>query len=85
LSFSPDGAELHIEVKATTRSRDDDQGFWLSETERAQAERDSRWTIYRVWNVDAAAYCENIGNIVVNDSATWALRPSAWNVEHKKV
>jgi len=79
LSFTPHGLELHIEVKTTVRSRESDHGFWLSAGEKLQAERDDRWTIYRVWCVDSATSHEDLGNIVTGGSSDWALDPSSWH------
>jgi hypothetical protein len=83
LSFKPDGTELHIEVKTTARSQDEDNGFWLSGNEKSQAETDSCWTICRVWNIDIAPHYEDIGNIVQNRDGKWELIASTWYVERK--
>lgn len=80
LSFDLEGSELHIEVKTTTRSQIDDIGFWLSEIEKNRGEEDPNWTLYRVWDIDAAAYFENIGNIVRSKNNGWRLSPSSWFV-----
>ncbi len=78
LSFTLEGRELHIEVKTTTRSPGEDVGFWLSETERARAEQDDCFVIYRVWNIDSSPTAENLGNIAVQESEHWELTPSSW-------
>jgi hypothetical protein len=83
LSFDPDGRELHIEVKTTARSLDDDHGFWLSENERLQAEQDVYWVIYRVWNIDLSPSHENLGNIVVGGNESWELVASSWYARRK--
>ena len=83
LSFDPDGRELHIEVKTTTRSLDDDHGFWLSENERLQAEQDVYRVIYRVWNIDLSPSHENLGNIVVGENESWELMASSWYARRK--
>jgi hypothetical protein len=80
LSFNPDGSKLHIEVKTTTRSPVDDNGFWLSETEKRRAERDDCWTLYRVWNIDLSPSYENLGNIVSQKNENWELTISNWYV-----
>lgn len=84
LSFTPDGKELHIEVKTTTRSPLDDDGFWLSEIERLQAEQDVSWVIYRVYNIDSSPSYENIGNIVIHTDQQWELNASVWYVRRRK-
>jgi len=80
LSFTSAGQELHIEVKTTTRARNQDNGFWLPDSEKQRAEQDSYWTIYRVWNIDTDPTSENIGNIVQDSSADWDLATSTWRV-----
>lgn len=82
-SFNRDESELHIEVKTTVRSPEDDNGFWLSDTERSQAEKDSCWTVYRVWSIDLSPQYENIGNVVQNRDINWELRASSWFVQRK--
>ncbi len=84
LSFEPSGHELHIEVKTTTRSVSEDYGFWLSQNERTQAEKDSGWVIYRVWNIDSIPSHENLGNIVVDQDKGWALEVSSWHAKYTK-
>jgi hypothetical protein len=81
LSFTLDENELHIEVKTTTRSPTNDNGFWLSNNEKKVAEQDNKWVVYRVWNIDTTPTCENLGNIVRKDSEEWELTPSTWYVK----
>ena len=81
LSFDLTGKELHIEVKTTTRSPADDNGFWLSQTEKRQAEKDGCWIIYRVWNIDSKPSYKNLGNIVTGQNKDWKLEASTWYVE----
>jgi hypothetical protein len=85
LSYTPDAKELHIEVKTTTRSPTNDNGFWLSENERQIAEQDDQWVIYRVWNIDTTPSCENLGNIVQEASEEWELVPSTWYAKPKEL
>ncbi|NPA27264.1 MAG: DUF3883 domain-containing protein, partial [Chloroflexi bacterium] len=80
LSFEPDGRELHIEVKTTVRSPENDNGFWLTEVERSQAEQDAHWVVYRVWNVDSQPHYANLGNVVRDGHPDWTLQVSAWRV-----
>lgn len=82
-SFDPNGHELHIEVKTTTRSPDGNQGFWLSENERLQAEQDVYWVVYRVWNIDLSPSHENLGNIVLGENENWELVASSWYARRK--
>lgn len=82
LSFNVGGDEIHIEVKTTMRSPENDGGFWLSENERIQAEYDTQWVIYRVWDIDASPSFENLGNIVLNPREGWNLKASSWYVKH---
>ncbi|MBE7467633.1 MAG: DUF3883 domain-containing protein [Anaerolineales bacterium] len=49
LSFTSEEKALHIEVKSTTCSLSQDEGFWLTANEKYQAEKDHLWCIYRVW------------------------------------
>jgi hypothetical protein len=80
LSFDTAGNEIHIEVKTTASSPDQDPGFWLSENERLQAEQDSHWCIYRVWNINSTPSLANLGNIIKHLSDEWDLNPSTWSV-----
>ena len=82
-SFEVDGREIHIEVKTTVRSPETDDGFWLSEIERSQAESDENWVLYRVWNIDTFPVHQNLGNIVLNTRPDWQLRASNWYVKHQ--
>ncbi len=84
LSFNPDGSELHIEVKTTTRPSVDDDGFWLSETERRIANQDSGWVIYRVWDIGSSPNFENLGNIVLDENKNWEWNASSWYVRRNK-
>lgn len=84
LSFNPDGTERHIEVKTTARSQDNDDGFWLSEKERVQAEQDACWVVYRVWNIDLSPKYENLGNIVRDKNENWEMGVSSWYVRCKR-
>jgi len=84
LSFTSEGTPLHIEVKTTTRSPVDDNGFWLSENERLEAEQDVYWAVYRVWNVNISPSYQNLGNIVLDKSENWELRASSWYVQHRR-
>lgn len=77
-SFESDERERHIEVKSTTRPRALDDGFWLAEVERAEAERDENWCVYRVWDIDGTPTLDNLGNIVRRPSDGWALSPASW-------
>lgn len=78
LSFKENGTPLHIEVKTTTRSRRDDNGFWLPDSERSVAQEDPYWTLYRVWNIDKQAEYDKLGNIVTDPNAGWTLSASNW-------
>lgn len=80
-SFTSEGKEIHIEVKSTTRSECNDDGFWLSESERNAAERDKQWTIYRVWNIDTDPIHCDLGNIILNRDSTWSIHISGWYVK----
>lgn len=81
LSFNPDGTEFHIEVKTTLRSPFNDNGFWLSESERRLAEQDKNWKVFRVWNIDTAPTCKDLGNIVTDESSSWKLNACNWFVQ----
>ncbi|MCL5952135.1 MAG: DUF3883 domain-containing protein [Chloroflexi bacterium] len=78
LSFAPDGCELHIEVKTTTRSQTEDMGFWLSKVEKEQAERDDSWAVYRVWDIDTSPRYQDLGNVILAESGEWELSASNW-------
>jgi len=84
LSFDVDGDELHIEVKTTSRSREADPGFWLSENERSRAELDSQWTLYRVWSVDSSPVCEDLGNVPLGENDGWMLEVSSWHAHRRR-
>lgn len=83
LSFDPQGREIHIEVKTTTRTRETDLGFWLSENERSVALGDTKWCICRVWDIDVNPQIEFLGNIVQSANEGWEIRPSTWRVIRK--
>ncbi len=82
-SFDLDGTEIHIEVKTTTRSPKNDDGFWLSEKERIQAEVDEQWVVYRVWNINTVPTYQNLGNIVLNPHPNWRLQAASWYVKRQ--
>ena len=84
LSFDVNGAEIHIEVKTTTRTKETDMGFWLSENERKVALEDGHWCICRVWDIDVNPQIEFLGNIVQLESENWEIKPSAWRVSRKQ-
>lgn len=81
-SFGVGGDELHIEVKTTTRTPNNDDGFWLSEKERAQGEIDKQWVVYHVYNIDTSPSYKNLGNIVLHPLPDWRLSSSSWFVKH---
>jgi hypothetical protein len=83
LSFSPDEAELHIEVKATTRGQRHEDVFWLSENEAICALSDPRWTVYRVWSVDSEPIMESLGNFILHEHPQWERVPASWLVRRK--
>ncbi|MBT3193724.1 MAG: DUF3883 domain-containing protein, partial [Verrucomicrobia bacterium] len=85
LSFASDGAVRHIEVKATRKTPESDQGFWLSENERKVAEDDESWQVVRVWGVDTTPSCADLGNIVRSDSSRWTLTAGSWFVVPNEV
>jgi hypothetical protein len=79
-SYDDDGREIHIEVKTTISSERNDAGFWLSESERATAEDDRSWRLYRVWSIDDKPYHKDLGNIVAKLPINWQMEPSGWFV-----
>lgn len=83
VSYTLDEKPLHIEVKSTTRSPSQDEGFWLTDNEKHQAEGDNQWCIYRVWNVDSKPNYQNLGNIVRQGDGHWEMRASNWFVKRK--
>jgi hypothetical protein len=83
LSFDEHGQEIHVEVKTTSKSENNDDGFWLSDYEKQLAEKDSHWKLYRVWNINAEPHFENLGNIFVENLEHWQALPSNWYVKRK--
>lgn len=81
LSFNQNRTERHIEVKTTSRTRENDDGFWLSENERLFAKSDNNWVVYRVWDIDTLPGYDNLGNIVQNNLPEWDIQPSGWYVK----
>ncbi len=79
-SFEVTGSEIHIEVKTTASTLDEDQGFYLTERERQQATSDSCWTVYRVSSIDTSPRIEVLGNVVTDADSKWDLSPSGWLV-----
>jgi len=71
-----DGRELHIEVKTTSRSSADDQGFWISQSEVDRAKEDPSWVLYRVCDIDLSPSLHNLGNLLRSDSDAWNLAAS---------
>ncbi len=85
LSFSADGSELHIEVKTSTQLKGSEIRFWLSATEKHQAEVDASWRVYRVWSIDNSPIIEDLDNIVINQQDSgWLLTTSQWYVTRKQ-
>jgi hypothetical protein len=82
LSFELDGEEIHIEVKTTSRSREGDVGFYLSDYEKSVAEEDQYWRIYRVWEIDVAPEVEDLGNLIAHPKSEWTVETSTWKVRH---
>lgn len=83
LSFDEQGQEIHVEVKTTSKSENNDDGFWLSDYEKQLAEKDSLWKLYRVWNINGEPHFENLGNIFVENLEHWQALPSNWFVKRK--
>ena len=80
LSFAVNGDEIHIEVKTTTQGQHDSDCFWLSANEVQKASVDPKWTVFRVWSIDANPFFEDLGNIVRSGHSEWNRTPSAWVV-----
>jgi hypothetical protein len=81
-SFRPSGDEIHIEVKTTSATPDQEFGFWLSDTEKRVAEEDSSWRVYRVWDINVSPTYEDIGNVVTTPGG-WELSASNWFVRRR--
>jgi hypothetical protein len=79
-SYDNEGKEIHIEVKTTIASERNDAGFWLSERERARAENDPCWRLYRVWSIDDKPQHRDLGNIVLEVPVNWPMEPCGWFV-----
>ena len=79
-SFGVNGEELHIEVKSTIRSEENDFCFWLSENEGQAAETDPAWTLYRVWSVDDNPTHAELGNITKQVPPGWVREPATWRL-----
>lgn len=79
-SYDDHGREIHIEVKTTIASEANDRGFWLSENERATAEEDERWRLYRVWSIDDKPHHRDLGNVVTNLPVNWSMEVCGWFV-----
>lgn len=82
-SFQSNAEELHIEVKSTLRSQENDIGFWISDNELRTAQTDPAWLLFRVWQVDSNPNHANFGNVAkelpdgwVQEASTWKLRPN---------
>jgi hypothetical protein len=83
MSFDTEGLQLHIEAKATTRSPNEWDAFWLTENEVNTAEADERWQLWRIWNVDSEPHHEDRGNIVTTPHAKWTRSVESWKVRRK--
>lgn len=82
-SFRTSGEEIHIEVKATSATPDQEFGFWLSDTEKRVAEEDASWRIYRVWDINLSPTYEDIGNVVTTSDGGWEVSASSWFVRKR--
>jgi hypothetical protein len=73
ISFEPDGTEIHIEVKATSRSEGWANQFHLSahEAEVAAAEP-KQWRLYRVTDVERNPQIQCLGNVVTDPPEGWS-------------
>ncbi|HIG75033.1 MAG TPA: DUF3883 domain-containing protein [Bacteroidetes bacterium] len=76
-TFEADGTEVHAEIKTTTWPRSSGRGFWLSENERQTAERDSAWTLWRVWSLDEEPEVEELGPLIPTPNG-WSTKPGSW-------
>lgn len=85
LSFRSNGSPIHIEVKTTVRTKEADNGFWLSQYERNIGLTDDEWTLYRVWDVDVEPEIEELGNMEKLLKSGWEFEPSTWFVHPKQV
>jgi len=82
--FDNHGNERHLAVKTTQRSRETDEGFFLTANEYQVALQDPNWTVVRVWSIDGSADCEGIGNPVVQLEGTfWRIDPASWKVQQE--
>jgi len=68
---------------STKNAQTQDDGFWLTDNEKVQAETDQHWCVYRVWNTDTKPVYENLGNIVQQGDGEWELTASNWFVRQK--
>ena len=83
VSFDEYGQEIHVEVKTTSKSENNDDGFWLSDYEKRIAEQDKNWRLYRVWNIYGEPHFDNLGNIFTENLEEWQVLPSNWYVKRK--
>lgn len=79
ISYEPDGSEIHIEVKSTSRSEEWATEFHLSahEAEVAEAEGD-QWRLYRVTEVFRNPQMHPMGNVVTDPPEGWRQSVSAY-------
>ena len=83
LTFKDNGEPLHVEIKTTTWTRASGRGFWLSRNEHAVAERDERWCLWRVWDVEGFASIEHLGNPARTLPDGWSKEASGWKFERR--
>lgn len=79
-SFDVNGDEVHIEVKSTIRSEDNDSCFWLSDNEYQAAMNDPAWTLYRVWRVEDNPTHADLGNVATQDPPVWVPEIATWRL-----
>lgn len=79
-SFDDLGREIHVEVKSTTRGREQDYGFFISENEIRCAKNDPAWRLFRVWSVDKSPTLEDLGNPITSAPDGWRIEASTWHV-----
>lgn len=79
ISYEPDGREIHIEIKATSRSEEWATQFHLSahEAEVAAAERE-QWRLYRVTDVLRNPRMHCMGNVVTDAPGGWSRSVSGY-------
>lgn len=82
-SYDKNGNVILIEVKTTTRAKQNDGGFWLTSNEYEVGKKNPNWKVYRVWEIDKTPTYDILGNLVQENNGKWEFANSSYFVRNK--